>query len=186
MHFTIRFCWSLPNWCKVPNRNRGIVEQCISMMCYLIHHAVINRKTKMKRRKRYQEMRLKFQFLVDKGPSSHHVTKSQSKVGSEDTLLMEYMFWLHIHLICMMYPKNPIYLFFLDYTYITNIQPKEDISTRNCYDDWRCQMVIEHKIEIDAYMYNSVLAEYDNNVHNNWFPIFISCMCHVHTSNYII
>lgn len=93
-------------------------------MCYLVHHAVINRKTKMKRRKRYQEMRLKFQFLVDKGPSSHHVTKSRSKVGSEDTLLMEYMFWLHIHVICMMYPNNPICIFFLDYTYIIYSQKK--------------------------------------------------------------
>lgn len=47
-------------------------------------------------------------------------------------------------------------------------------------------MVIENKIEIDVYMYSFVLVEYDNNVYNNWFFIFILCMCYVYMSNYII
>lgn len=32
------------------------------------------------------------------------------------------------------------------------------------------------------YMNDLFLAEYDNNIHNIVFPLFILCMCHVHTS----
>lgn len=63
-------------------------------------------------------------------------------------------------------------------------QKKIYISTRESYDDWRCYIKIEHKIVM--HMYDLFLAEYDNNGHSNWFPIFISCMCQVHTSNYTV
>lgn len=56
MHFSSRFIGRYQIGVKYLIK---IVER-ISMMCYLIHHAVISSNYKMKRRKRYQETRLKF------------------------------------------------------------------------------------------------------------------------------